>query len=255
MKKFLVLFALLALAVSFAYAEPFMVEEEAEGPNSICPATRVSGELSDCQTCHIIPTWELKEPEPYVRLKDNLPRNFTIVDRDCVPVVCYELNGITAGAYAIIEITDWFLWHPEFKHLRIEIFSPGGSLFHGQQIAAKMDLMKKRGVTVETVVHGYAASAGFYVAVSGSPGYRYASRDAQLMWHQLWTFKMFDVSTPADKKDEADVLEHLQNTANERIARVTGLSVEDIEAKIYKKEFWLSGSQCVELGVVDHVLD
>jgi len=253
MKKIICLLAVLVLAVGFAYADPFMVDEEEKGPEPICPVTKVMGELRDCMECHVAPTWAIKEVAPYAEMKEALPASCKIVDRGGKPAIQYFLTSISA--YNISSVSDWLGWHPDIKHFVIEIQSPGGSLFDSQRIVGIIDDLKAKGVTIETRVYGFAASAGFYIAVNGSPGYRYAAPQSQLMWHELISFKMFDVSSPADKEDEADVLRHLQETVNGRIASVSNVTVEELNKMVRKKELWVNGQQALEYGFIDHLTE
>jgi ATP-dependent Clp protease protease subunit len=255
MKKLLIIFVVLVFAFGVACAEPGVggVEAEDKKPKSICTETRVTGGLSDCMECHIAPGWGIKKSAPYAEYKDSLPSKTVIIDRDGKPIVRYYLTHISD--YDINEVCDWLSWNPQFKHLMIEIQSPGGSLFAAQRISALLDGLKAQGITIETRCNGFAASAGFYILVSGSKGHRYAARDAQLMWHELISFKMFDISSPADKEDEANVLRHLQDTANGRISRLTGVPAEELDSLTRKKEMWLNGAQSFELGFVDHLTD
>ena len=74
------------------------------------------------------------------------------------------------------------------------------------KIISLMDIAKRDGRIVETNVYGFAASGGFLIFASGSKGYRIASPRALLMWHEVWSFKMFSVETPSDKEEEAKTL-------------------------------------------------
>jgi ATP-dependent protease ClpP protease subunit len=251
MRRALVLFFILALAVGLAYADPYMADDEEEGPKPICPVTQVMGELRDCMECHVVPSWKIREVAPYAEMKEALPACCKIVEREGGPAVQYFLTSISA--YDVSSVADWLAWHPDIKYLVIEIQSPGGSLFDSQRIVGIMDDLKSKGITVETRVYGFAASAGFYISVNGSTGYRYAAPQAQLMWHELISFKMFDVSSPADKEDEAEVLRHLQNTTNSRIASVSNVTLEDLNKMVHKKELWVNGDQALEYGFIDHL--
>lgn len=253
MKKFYTLIVILLFA-GFAYAEPYIVQDDKDdGPKPICPITKVVGDVDDCLRCHVAPSWGIKEVAPYANMEDSLPSFCKIVVRSGKPAIRYFLTGISD--YNIRCVADWLEWHPDIRHLIIEIQSPGGSLFASQRIVGIMDMLKANGVTVETRCYGFAASAAFYILVNGSPGYRYAASEAQLMWHELISFKMFDVSSPADKEDEADILRHLQETVNTRIAKVSNVTLEDLNKMIRKKELWLSGSQSIERGFIDHLTD
>lgn len=255
MKKFIILFSVLVLSVGFAYADPQGMDEEDTGPKPMCPETLMQGDVNDCMRCHVMTQngFALQEFEPYAEMEEAIPVKTTIIMRDGEPIVRYYLT--TISDWDVCKVFDWLAWHPQFKHLMLEIQSPGGSLFASQRIVGMMDAAKARGVTVETRCYGFAASAGFYILVNGSPGYRYAAPEAQLMWHELKTFKMWDVSSPADKEDEAEILRHLQETVNNRIASVSNVDVDELNKMVRKKELWVNGSQSLEKGFIDHLTE
>lgn len=253
MKTFFSVLMAMVFCFGVAYADPDGMESEPEGPKPICPVTQVEGDLYDCLKCHTIPNWKIKEVAPYADMKDSLPAHCKIVERNGGPALQYFLTNISD--YDVSAVCDWFGWHPDIRYLVVEVQSPGGSLFASQRIVGMLDDLKAQGVTVETRCYGFAASAGFYIFVNGSPGYRFVAPQSQLMWHELISFKMFDVSGPADKEDEARVLRHLQDTTNERIASVSKVTKEDLDHRIRKKELWVNGYQAVEDGFADHLAE
>lgn len=217
--------------------------ETAEDLSSICPTTLMK---TDCLSCHVRPDWKLKEAHPN-RIYD-LPAGTNLVGGK----LYFYLTRIQD--YRVRALYEWLQWHQDIKHVVIEVQSPGGSVFAAKRIVGIMNQMKKEGYIVETHVNGFAASAGFVIFVAGSKGYRLVSPEAELMWHELRTFKFFDVSGPADKEDEADVLRHLQDTQNEWLASRSNMTKEEIDSAIRKKELWLNGAQAVEKGFADGFL-
>ena len=102
---------------------------------------------------------------------------------------------------------------------------------------------------IETHLHGMAMSAGFVTFNAGEK--RLVSRHAQGMWHELMSFAFFDVKTPAGLKDEAKEYEAIQKNINTFLSERSGMSIEEIEKKIWKKNWWISGAEMVELGFAD----
>jgi ATP-dependent protease ClpP protease subunit len=134
----------------------------------------------------------------------------------------------------------------------MKIHSGGGSLFGGYQAVGVMQNWISKGYEIETRVNGFAASAAFFIFCGGST--RLVSPQAELMWHELITFSMFDVSGPADKEDQAAVLRHLQDTANTMLADMCSLTKEEIDTKIRKKEYWMNGSDAFAVGFATGLL-
>ena len=114
-----------------------------------------------------------------------------------------------------------------------------------------MEYWKSHGMIIETRVHGFAASAGFILFVNGTPYHRFASATAELMWHELYTFEFFKVSRPSDVEDDAIILRHLQDTANNFLAERSILTAEQWDEKVFKQEFWCNGKEALEYGLSD----
>ena len=153
-----------------------------------------------------------------------------------------------------VQVEDFFeyiRWHPEIRHVIFEVHSPGGSLFQAWRIVGLMEYWKSRGLIIETRVHGFAASAGFVVFANGTKGHRFASKTAELMWHELLSFSMFKVDRPSDIEDEAKVLRHLQDTCSTYLAERSNLTKEEWDEKVHKKDFWINGVQAIEYGISD----
>ena len=64
----------------------------------------------------------------------------------------------------------------------------------------------------------------------------------------------FKIETPSDKEEAARVLRHLQNIRNDYLATRGKLTKQEIDAKIARKEFWMSGKEAVEFGFADEFI-
>ena len=219
---------------------------------SICPKTAIKGSLSDCLACHVVPDFALKEKSFGHNLVYPTHDMNIIFDKEGKPeAVFYMLSNINSDA--IKEVLDYTYYH-NLKKVIIEIHSPGGSLFGAWRIVGLFRSWIDRGMIIETHVNGFAASAGFLIFTSGSDGYRFVSPQAELMWHELMTFEMFKISTPSSQEEQARVLRHLQDTANEWLASKSHLTKDQLDEKVRKREFWLNGQEAVEMGFADGFL-
>jgi len=243
MKRLFILSVALALMLGVAYGE----EGDASEPKlqSICPKTLMD---NSCFTCHSNPSFILKEISPESRYEYPIT-GMKIQDDSAY----YILRSIDAGD--VQDLFDYVLWHPSVKKIIIEVHSPGGSLFDGYKIVGLMQHMMSRGYIIETRVYGFAASAGFLVAASGTVGHRFVSKTAEMMWHELMSFSMFQVSTPSSTEEQSRVLRHLQTTANHWLAKRSKLTLEELDELIKKKEFWMSGADSVKYGFADGFLE
>ena len=260
MKKIMIVLGLIVFVLFGGYllAEPRFAasekdtKEEARTDLSRCPATTIVGEASDCLRCHVEGNFGVKETDP-----DAL-RNYPVFGM-------FVRNGY--GYYVIKDIGEQladnmlkffdYLTRHNIDKAILEIQSPGGSLFDACRVIGIMTEWEKAkvGRIIETKVNGFAASAGFLIATSGTVGHRYASKVSLLMWHQLYTFSMFKISTPSSSEDEAKILRYIQNTINNWIASRSKLTKEALAEKIEKKEFWVNGIDAVKYGFMDHLLD
>jgi len=207
-----------------------------------------------CLECHIL---RLKDGKPVFGLKEIKPDSY----RQC-PSGTQILNG--KGYYLIGEINvgESNLIREHFEYLRVhnikytllEIHSPGGSLFAAWRIKGLIDEFESESGTVETRVRGFAASAGAILFAAGTKGFRVANAQSEIMFHELYSVKFLDISTPSDKEDESRVLRHLQNTISSWLATRGKLSKDELDQKMRKQEFWITGKESYELGFADKLI-
>jgi len=240
------LLALLCITgLGFAFEDGRDIDTEEETV-SICPTTKMA---ESCTDCHSLPDWSLIEKKPNANRAYPYGPVMNIVEDGKVAYLF--ITNISSSEIA--DFFEYLRWHPEVERCVFEIHSPGGSLFEAWRIIGLMELWKANGMIIETRCHGFAASAGFVVFVNGSPGFRFASETAELMWHELYTFKFFSVDRPSDVEDEAVVLRHLQTTANDYLAKRSNLTAEEWNKKIHKKEFWCNGKEALDYGLSDGI--
>ena len=211
-----------------------------------CPRTKMTDE---CLKCHTTPSFKLKEPP--LDETQNYPTNKMRI-----------LNGKGYYYMNVIDDSDLkvFLDYLSFRkinHAVIEIHSPGGGLFAASRITNLLQHWGKSGRIVETRVYGFALSGGFLIMIAGTPGYRFVSKYSDIMWHEIISIEMFaiKISTPSDKEEEARILRHLQDVRNRWIASKGKLSKEEIDEKVRKKEWWMTGIEAVKFGFADKFLE
>lgn len=238
MKRLFLLSIILSMICGLAFAED---KEDKNEPKSICPKTLMK---NDCTVCHSIPSFILKEINPESRYI--YPVTGMKINEDMAYYILKDIHAENVQSFF-----NYIQWHPRVRKIIIEVHSPGGSLFDGYKIIGLMQHMKSMGYIIETRVYGFAASAGFLVAASGTKGHRFVSKTAELMWHELMSFTMFSIDTPSDTEEKSRVLRHLQDTANKWLASVGNLTFDQLNEKIRKREFWMSGSEAIKYGFAD----
>lgn len=255
MKKIIGILMALGLVIAWAvYAQEnpeyygFDNQDKSRKEESLCPKSLMK---KDCLKCHTQPSFHLKEAPAGERYE--YPNFYTsIVEKDGKKIGNYYVTEINSAL--VKDAFDYFEKH-NISHIIIEIHCPGGALIDAWRIAGLMGEQEKKGKILETRCYGFAASAGFLVMISGSKGHRFVNTHAELMWHELWSFKMFDLASPSDKEEEARVLRHLQDTGNDWLSKRSNLTKEEIDGKVKKREFWMTGSEAVNLGFADGFLN
>jgi len=230
MKKLLLLLLAMAIGVPGFAAEKIH-------PESICPKTKIS-QQSQCLTCHTWPSFKLKQNDSREGLIYPNWITFTPQNKPIGYLLIEHVSSDTVNSF--YEYID----NMAIKNATVEIFSPGGSMMQAWRIIAIMEQYKH--IHTTTIVRGFAASAGLIIFCAGEQ--RLVHPRALLMWHEISQFKMFDVSSPSDKEDEARVLRLFQSNLNDWLSKKSKLTKEEIDQKIRKREFWFTGKQAVEFG-------
>lgn len=215
-----------------------------------CPITQVVGDVADCLRCHVVGNFAVKDTAV------DATRNYPTYDMKILEDAAGEYGYFLLTAIEpdnVMKFLDYLREH-KIKRAVVEIFSPGGSLFGAWRIVGLFTMAKSQGIVIETRVHGFAASAGFLIFIAGSMEHRSISPQSEIMWHELMAGSYFKIETPTSSEEEAKILRHLQDTANEYIASRCNLTKEDLDQRVKNKEFWLNGKQAYEEGFADKLL-
>jgi len=243
MKNIAVFLTIILLAV------PLWAAEGGKPEGAKCP---ISTMTTDCLTCHTVvgKKFVLKEFAPDADRAYPFPGMKVVVD-----------GGVSKGYYLLEEVNSQqikeffeYLEQHKIKDAIIEIHSPGGSLFGAQRIVSIIQHWQSKGGKVEMRLYGAAFSAGFYIFVSGDN--RLVSESSDLMWHEIQSFAGFGfkIETPSDNEEKARILRHLQDVRHHYLATRGKLTKEQIDQRVSKKEWWMSGPEAVALGFADGLI-
>ncbi|MBB6120828.1 ClpP family protease [Nocardiopsis algeriensis] len=133
------------------------------------------------------------------------------------------------------------------KDITLAINSPGGSVHAGMAVHDTMHFVPN---DVSTLVMGFAASMGQFLACAGAPGKRYSLPHARIMMHQPSGGLG---GTAADIAIQAENLAYTKQTMVRLIARYTGQSEETV-TRDQHRDAWFTAEQAREYGFVDHVV-
>lgn len=122
----------------------------------------------------------------------------------------------------IVPLTQEIQKQAQLKKGRIDLYinSCGGYLHLVNHMTELVELAKREGVLVRTIVPDIAYSAGSMLAITGTPGYRYVGRRAEHLVHygQIMSFEtteeQVDRFTAHKKRMFKGNFEHYQNYAD-----------------------------------------
>ena len=133
------------------------------------------------------------------------------------------------------------------KDIHIYINSPGGSVTAGLAVYDTMQFIKP---DVSTLCVGQAASMGALLLAGGAAGKRYCLPHSRVMIHQpLGGFQ----GQATDVDIHAREILKIRDQLNQILARHTGRPIEKVKQDT-ERDFFMGGSECVEYGLIDQVL-
>ena len=133
------------------------------------------------------------------------------------------------------------------KDIHLYINSPGGSVSAGLAIYDTLRYIKPE---IETICIGQAASMAALILSAGTKGKRLALPHSRIMIHQ----PMGGFSGQASDIDiHAKEILRLKSELNDILSQTTGQPYERIETDT-DRDFFMSGEQAIEYGLVDKVI-
>lgn len=185
-----------------------------------------------------------EEDKPKVEVHNNRIYFFAEIDRAGVFILVKALRALTAKHL----YEQVYLNRVQPDPIWVHISSRGGHVLDG---ITGMDAIRetiKRGITVNTVIDGYCASAGTLLSVVGSR--RYINPAAYMLIHQLSSAMWGKFE---ECKDDMQNLEELMVMMRGVYGRYTTMSDEQL-AGILKRDIWFNPTKCLECGLVDEIL-
>ncbi|HDM78976.1 MAG TPA: ATP-dependent Clp endopeptidase proteolytic subunit ClpP [Deltaproteobacteria bacterium] len=133
------------------------------------------------------------------------------------------------------------------KDIHFYINSPGGLVTAGLAIYDTMQFIKP---PVSTLCMGQAASMGALLLAAGAEGKRFALPHSRIMLHQpMGGFQ----GQATDVDIQAKEILRLREELNKILAHHTNKPLDQI-ARDTERDFYMSGIQAIEYGIVDKVL-
>lgn len=152
-----------------------------------------------------------------------------------------EISNLIVAQLLFLESED------PAKDINFYINSPGGSVTAGLAIYDTMQYIKP---DVATLCIGQAASFGALLLAAGAKDKRFSLPNSRIMIHQPLGGAQGQAS---DIKIQANEILRMKDILNEILARHTGRDVDKI-AEDTDRDFFMSGKEALEYGLVDRVV-
>jgi ATP-dependent Clp protease protease subunit len=134
------------------------------------------------------------------------------------------------------------------KDIHLYINSPGGAVNAGLAIYDTMQFIKP---DVSTVCVGQAASMGALILAGGTSGKRFALPHARMMVHQpMGGFQ----GQAADIDIHAREILRVRERLNQVLVKHTGRTLDQIREDT-DRDYFLEGSEALEFGLIDKVIE
>lgn len=175
-------------------------------------------------------------------------RSFDIYSRLLKERVIFVVGGIDDQMANLIVAQLLFLEsdNPD-KDIQLYINSPGGVITAGMSIYDTMQFVQPN---VTTMCLGQAASMGAVLLAGGAEGQRHCLPHSRVMLHQpLGGFQ----GQATDIDIHAREILHARERLNDILSKHTGQPLDKIKRDT-DRDFFMSGEESVEYGVIDHVL-
>ncbi len=152
-----------------------------------------------------------------------------------------EIANLLIAQFLFLESED-----PD-KEINFYINSPGGVVNAGLAIYDTMQYIKP---DICTLCMGQAASMGAVLLAAGAQGKRYALPNVRVLIHQpMGSFQ----GQASDVAIQAEEILRMRESLNQILAFHTHQDIEKIR-KDSDRDFFMSGAEAKEYGVVDHVI-
>ena len=153
-----------------------------------------------------------------------------------------EVANLLIAQFLFLESDD-----PE-KEINFYLNSPGGNVTSGLAVYDTMQYIKP---DIATVCIGQAASMGALLLASGAKGKRYSLPNSRILLHQpMGGFQ----GQASDIAIQAKEILRMKENLNQILSLHTGKDIDIIQSDT-DRDFFMSGKEAKEYGIVDHVIE
>lgn len=157
-------------------------------------------------------------------------------------------TGVYEGVLQLSAVIDrWARLNPG-EGVKLHIFSPGGSVFHGLTLYDTLRTVSERGNAVTTVVRGFAGSMASVIFLAGDT--RLIGAESLIHQHEASTYTG---GTTSQIKDEAEFMKRLEEKITGIYTSRTRMTKQQFLSRIRKKEWYAGAQEALELGIATDV--
>lgn len=155
--------------------------------------------------------------------------------------------------YSTKIISPYDEWPEEQPVLEVHLQTPGGVISVAHSILTLLNMARAKGAIIKTINLSEASSAGSFIAVSGTKGYRYMSQTAMNAIH-------FGTRPSVATRDgELGRYKHQLDATTNILKNIylqnTKLTQKEINKYYtYEGTGFLNAKQCLEKGICDYVI-
>jgi len=139
-------------------------------------------------------------------------------------------------------------------HIDLWINSYGGYAHIVFHLVEQMEIAKRMGVKVRTIVTSAAYSCGSIIAVAGSEGERYIAKDAKHLAHYGRVFSQ--QSTPEQVERNTNYADqHFKHILNHYKKYCKGPTPHELEEAMKDDMYFIGARQAIKWGMADKYID
>lgn len=127
--------------------------------------------------------------------------------------------------------------------------TPGGSVHDGLALMDVMQEVRAGGHKINVIVLGQAASMGGFILQAAS--HRVMGKNARILIHRI--SRIFR-GTGSQLEEQEEQMAKLEAQALPLLAARSKLTVEEIQKRSEKNDWWIGSDEALELGLVDEVI-
>lgn len=159
----------------------------------------------------------------------------------------YEFSGEVTDASVSACIKTIGTWaRMSSDPITVRFFSPGGRVIPGLELYDYLMHIRGRGITVNTVALGWAASMAGVLLQAGER--RYIGPSAWLLIHEVSAGAVGKLS---EMEDEMEFAKRLQRRLLQILAERSTMTERQIERRWKRKDWWLDAQEAIRLGFAD----